>query len=102
AQSLDKEGQIPTMVAEVARRKALASVLEKVSVKDTAGNVIDLNEAMPGTEVDLEGDSEDGEQEASPESPDSADSAQSPDSPDSADSADSPDSADAEDEKAQA
>ena len=89
AQSLDKEGQIPTMVAEVARRKALASVLEKVSVKDTAGNVIDLNEAMPGTEVDLEDDSEDGEQEASPESPDSADSAESPDSPDSPDSADS-------------
>ena len=52
AQSLDQEGQIPAMVAEVARRKALASVLEKVSVKDTAGNVIDLNEAVPGTEDD--------------------------------------------------
>jgi trigger factor len=49
AQSLDQEGQIPAMVAEVARRKALATVLEKVSVKDTAGNVIDLNEAVPGT-----------------------------------------------------
>ncbi|ADU47886.1 trigger factor [Intrasporangium calvum] len=52
AQTLDKEGQIPAMVAEVARRKALASVLEKVSVKDTAGNVVDLNEAVPGTEAD--------------------------------------------------
>jgi trigger factor len=52
AQSLDQEGQIPAMVAEVARRKALATVLEKVSVKDTAGNVIDLNEAVPGTEDD--------------------------------------------------
>ena len=52
AQSLDQEGQIPAMVAEVARRKALATVLEKVSVKDTAGNVIDLNEAVPGTEGD--------------------------------------------------
>jgi trigger factor len=52
AQSLDQEGQIPAMVAEVARRKALASILEKVSVKDTAGNVIDLNEAVPGTEGD--------------------------------------------------
>ena len=52
AQSLDKEGQIPAMVGEVARRKALATVLEKVSVKDTAGNVIDLNEAVPGTEGD--------------------------------------------------
>ena len=48
AQSLDQEGQIPAMVAEVARRKALASVLEKVAVKDTGqGNVIDLNEAGP-------------------------------------------------------
>jgi len=52
AQSLDQEGQIPAMVAEVARRKALATILEKVSVKDTAGNVIDLNEAVPGTEGD--------------------------------------------------
>ena len=52
AQSLDQEGQIPAMVAEVARRKALASVLEKVAVKDTAGNVVDLNEAVPGTEGD--------------------------------------------------
>jgi trigger factor len=52
AQSLDQEGQIPAMVAEVARRKALATVLEKVFVKDTAGNVIDLNEAVPGTEDD--------------------------------------------------
>ena len=52
AQSLDQDGQIPAMVAEVARRKALATVLEKVSVKDTAGNTIDLNESVPGTEGD--------------------------------------------------
>src|SRR6476661_1052577 len=52
AQSLDREGQIPAMVAEVARRKALATVLEKVVVKDTAGNVVDLNQAVPGTEGD--------------------------------------------------
>lgn len=52
AQSLDRDGQIPAMVAEVARRKALATVLEKVVVKDTAGNVVDLNEAVPGTEGD--------------------------------------------------
>jgi trigger factor len=48
AQSIDQEGQIPAMVAEVARRKALATVLEKVSVKDTAGNPVDLNEAVQG------------------------------------------------------
>jgi trigger factor len=52
AQSIDQEGQIPAMVAEVARRKALATVLEKVAVKDTAGNPVDLNEAIPGAESD--------------------------------------------------
>jgi len=52
AQQIDKDGQIPAMVSEVARRKALATVLEKVSVKDTAGNTVDLNEAVPGSEGD--------------------------------------------------
>ena len=37
AQVVDQQGQIPAMVAEVARRKALASVLEKAVVTDTAG-----------------------------------------------------------------
>ena len=32
------------MVAEVARRKALAAVLEKVTIVDTDGNTVDLNE----------------------------------------------------------
>jgi len=32
------------MVAEVARRKALAAVLEQAKVVDTAGNAVDLNE----------------------------------------------------------
>jgi trigger factor len=44
AQAIDQQGQIPAMVAEVARRKALASVLEKANVVDTAGNAVDLNE----------------------------------------------------------
>src|SRR6478672_8664964 len=68
AQSLDQDGQIPAMVAEVARRKALATVLEKVAVKDTAGNVIDLNEAVPGTEGD--------EADAAVEADEAADDAQ--------------------------
>jgi trigger factor len=77
AQQIDKDGQIPAMVAEVARRKALATVLEKVSVKDTAGNVVDLNEAVPGTEADdaliaqLTDEAEQGE--ASDEAPQKAD-----------------------------
>ena len=37
AQAIDQQGQIPAMVAEVARRKALATVLEQAKVVDTAG-----------------------------------------------------------------
>jgi len=43
AKTVDEGGQIPAMVAEVARRKALAAVLNKAKVVDTAGNEIDLN-----------------------------------------------------------
>lgn len=80
AQSLDQDGQIPAMVAEVARRKALATVLEKVSVKDTAGNSIDLNESVPGTEGDelveieeIDDEAEDAESTESTESTEKAD-----------------------------
>ena len=44
AQAIDQQGQVPAMVAEVARRKALAAVLEKATVVDTTGAEIDLNE----------------------------------------------------------
>jgi trigger factor len=44
AQAIDQQGQVPAMVAEVARRKALASVLEKVSIVDTDGKTVDLGE----------------------------------------------------------
>ena len=42
AKTVDEAGQVPAMVAEVARRKALASVLEKAHVTDAAGNEVDL------------------------------------------------------------
>jgi trigger factor len=48
AKSVDEGGQIPAMVAEVARRKALAAVLHKAKVVDTAGNEVDLNALNPG------------------------------------------------------
>ena len=48
AQQVDEAGQIPAMVQEVARRKALAVVLSRASVKDASGNVIDLDELVPG------------------------------------------------------
>ncbi len=46
AQALDQQGQVPQVLSEVARRKALASVLEKVQVVDTDGNTVDLNQEM--------------------------------------------------------
>ncbi|GGK66419.1 trigger factor [Ornithinimicrobium pekingense] len=56
AQQIDQGGQVPAMVAEVGRRKALASVLEAATVTDTDGNVVDLNEIDPSEEDDDEGE----------------------------------------------
>lgn len=44
AQMLDSSGQVNMIVGEVRRRKALAAVLAKASVKDTAGAVVDLTD----------------------------------------------------------
>jgi trigger factor len=43
-QSLDHNGQIPSMVGEVARSKSLSVALAKVTVKDTKGTKVDLSE----------------------------------------------------------
>jgi trigger factor len=43
-QALSSNGQIPSMVAEVARNKALAIVLGKAEVVDTNGEKVDLSE----------------------------------------------------------
>ncbi len=65
AQAIDQQGQVPAMVQEVARRKALAAVLEKAVVTDTAGRTIDLNELVPQAEtVDPELEDESAEVEA--------------------------------------
>jgi trigger factor len=50
-QSLDQGGQIPSMVAEVARSKALAIALRSVAVTDASGAVVDLSEFI-GTDED--------------------------------------------------
>lgn len=42
-QVLDKNGQIPGMIAEVARSKALATVLGKAKVVDTKGKAVDVS-----------------------------------------------------------
>ncbi|GLY31443.1 trigger factor [Kineosporia sp. NBRC 101731] len=51
-QAVDKAGQVPSMVAEVGRRKALAQVLERAQVKDESGNAIDLTALFPASEAD--------------------------------------------------
>ena len=72
AQMLDQQGQIPGMVGEVARRKALATVLATAKVTDTDGNPVDLNveiddEAAPAedaaavVDADAEVEAADGE-----------------------------------------
>ncbi|HMT89896.1 MAG TPA: trigger factor [Dermatophilaceae bacterium] len=50
AQAIDSQGQIGSMVQEVARRKALAAVLEQATVTDTSGNAVDLNALVPEAE----------------------------------------------------
>ena len=42
-QVLDKNGQIPGMIAEVARSKALAVVLDKAKVVDSKGKAVDVS-----------------------------------------------------------
>ena len=56
AQKIDQENQVPAMMTEVARRKALAEVLEQASVTDTEGNTVDLSDL---DEEDAEGDDSD-------------------------------------------
>jgi trigger factor len=47
AQQISQAGQIATLMAEVARTKGLAVVLERVKVKDASGNVVDLAALAP-------------------------------------------------------
>lgn len=56
---VDQSGQIPSMVGEVARRKGLASVLEKAVVTDASGNVVDLNALFATDDEDDESDDAD-------------------------------------------
>ena len=51
AKTVEEGGQISSMVAEVARRKALAAVLDKAKVVDTAGSEVDLNDLKLGAEA---------------------------------------------------
>ncbi|WP_173924205.1 trigger factor [Agromyces sp. Marseille-P2726] len=61
-QILSQNGQIPAMVGEVARNKALAIALGKVTVTDAAGNAVDLSEFTAVADEQTEGGPEVGEQ----------------------------------------
>jgi len=57
AQAVVEGGQVPMLVGEVARGKALAVVVEAATVKDTNGEIVDLDdedETETATEVAAE------------------------------------------------
>ena len=49
-EQVEKSGQIPAMVAEVARSKATAYALRRATVKDEAGAVVDLSAVIGSIE----------------------------------------------------
>ncbi len=51
-QTVDQQGQLPAMVGEVARSKAMAIALRQVSVVDGAGATVDLSEFIGTDEED--------------------------------------------------
>jgi len=52
AQAMESGQQMGAMVSEVARRKALAAVLEKVEVVDSNGETVDLSASIDTDELD--------------------------------------------------
>lgn len=60
-QQMQKQGQVPAIVAEVARSKATAYALRRTTVKDTKGQVVDLSAVIGSIEdetKEVEGGSE--------------------------------------------
>jgi len=53
-QVLDQNGQLPAMIGEVARAKALANVLSKAKVVDTKGKAVDVSALTEGILADDE------------------------------------------------
>ena len=46
AKAVDEAGQVPAMVQEVGRRKALAIAMERASITDSSGNAVDLEASL--------------------------------------------------------
>lgn len=62
AQAVVEGGQVPLLVGEVARGKALALVVEAATVKDTNGEVVDLEDEEDETGETVEASSEAGDE----------------------------------------
>ncbi|MFD3497599.1 trigger factor [Streptomyces sp. NPDC058676] len=67
AQAVVEGGQVPLLVGEVARGKALAVVVEKATVKDTNGEVIDLDDEEEADEATTEAPEAEAEAGTEPE-----------------------------------
>ncbi|BDZ56258.1 trigger factor [Agromyces marinus] len=68
-QVLSQNGQIPAMVGEVARNKALAIALGKVTVKDAAGGAVDLSEFTAVADESSEADEDPAAEEPAEQKP---------------------------------
>ncbi|MBB1244272.1 trigger factor [Streptomyces durbertensis] len=64
AQAVVEGGQVPMLVGEVARGKALALVVESATVKDTNGDVVDLDDEDENEGVDETAEAADSAAEA--------------------------------------
>ncbi|WP_055490005.1 trigger factor [Streptomyces sp. TP-A0356] len=64
AQAVVEGGQVPMLVGEVARGKALAVVVEAATVKDTNGEIVDLDDEDETEAETAEGSAEATEQDA--------------------------------------
>ncbi len=58
AKAVDSQSQIPAMVDEVGRRKALALIMEQANVTDTDGNLVDLTALAASGEPVADGEGE--------------------------------------------
>ncbi len=93
AQALDQQGQVPAVMGEVARRKALSTVLEQITVVDTNGDTVDLAALEVGDDAGaVEGDVVDAAVEDEPQ-PSTGDIGGSSDEPGGADEVDAADEA---------
>ncbi|GAB3541380.1 trigger factor [Arthrobacter tecti] len=72
AQMLDQSGQVPMIVGEVRRRKALAKVLELAVVTDSEGQTVDLTDFVRPAGADESGSPEDAAEASSSDAGDAA------------------------------